>query len=682
MKQLFFFFFFFISFVSSVAQPITVNTTTYTVPQLVQDVLFAPGTANSSCVGAISNINWLTGTNFNSENGIGFFQNTNPNFPLASGVILSTGNALSAPGPNTTTLSQGLYTFPGTTNTWFGDTDLYNYILDLNIIDPSDNYFNATILEFDFTPLTNQMSFDFLFASEEYGAFQCTYSDAFAFFLSDLTAGTPAINLALVPNTTDPISVTTIRDDANASCGPENVTYFGSNNQGTNAATSATNFNGQTALMTATSPVIPNHVYRIKLVIADLNDGSFDSAVFLGGGSFNIGSAEITGTGEFDGIQDFSGTNAICGSKTVLAQAGSVPIPGATYSWALNGNPIAGATFFNYTITDQGTYCVTITFPGGCQQTDCMVVEYLATASIGVPNDLVECAAPFNLTDNSALILNGASNPISFHQTLADAQELASPIFNATNFNGFDGQTIYVGVEDNNTGCIVTTEFDLQIDPSLCIVSPVPLTPPNLTLCESSFNSGFTTFDFTSQSSIIYGTNNPLDYTISYHTSQAEANSGSGAINPINSFTGSNGQTIYVRLQENALPTNFGTTSFQLIVNSIPSVTISSVPSVCPNESATIVFNGTPNSQVTYNINSDPSQIINLSSSGNASIATQPLTATVSYNLLSISNLSSTCSQPQTGSAVVTVNTAPTIVTPSPLVVCDDSNNNDGIACF
>ena len=97
----------FFLFAKSFAQPITVNTTTYTVPQLVQDVLFGNGSAGSSCVGTISNITWSTGTNFGSTNGIGYFTNTNPNFPLTNGVVLSTGNAMNAHGPKTSILNDG-----------------------------------------------------------------------------------------------------------------------------------------------------------------------------------------------------------------------------------------------------------------------------------------------------------------------------------------------------------------------------------------------------------------------------------------------------------------------------------------------------------------------------------------------------------------------------------------------
>ena len=85
-----------------------------------------------------------------------------------------------------------------------------------------------------------------------------------------------------------------------------------------------------------------------------------------------------------------------------------------------------------------------------------MVVDYITPVAIGAPNDLTECAAPFNLTDNSSVILNGTSNPISFYHSLADAQQLASPILNPTNYNGTDGETIFVAVENNNNDCIIS----------------------------------------------------------------------------------------------------------------------------------------------------------------------------------------------------------------------------------
>ena len=49
--------------------------------------------------------------------------------------------------------------------------------------------FNATYIQFDFVPLANTIGFNFVFASEEYGTFQCQYTDAFAFLLTNNDTG-------------------------------------------------------------------------------------------------------------------------------------------------------------------------------------------------------------------------------------------------------------------------------------------------------------------------------------------------------------------------------------------------------------------------------------------------------------------------------------------------------------
>lgn len=251
--------------------PLTASTTQYTTEQLITSVL-----ANNPCV-SISNVTSSTGTNFGSTNGIGSFVNTNPSFPISHGIVLSTGNVFSVSGPNTTTISEG-------NSAWPGDPDLES-IVTIATGQPMNGK-NATKLEFDFTSLNEFMSFNFLFASEEYGVFQCTFSDAFAFLLTDLVTGVTT-NLAVVPGTNIPVSVVTIRDNLyNSGCPSANPAYFGAYND---AFSSATNFNGQTVLMTASSTLIPNHPYHIKLVVADRLDTLLDSAVFIEAGAFAVG---------------------------------------------------------------------------------------------------------------------------------------------------------------------------------------------------------------------------------------------------------------------------------------------------------------------------------------------------------------------------------------------------------
>ena len=76
-------------------------------------------------------------------------------FRLAEGIILSTGDALFGSGPN-----EGMGSASSGEFNWPGDNDLDE------LIESSTN--NASIIEFDFVPISNKLSFRFIMASEEY----------------------------------------------------------------------------------------------------------------------------------------------------------------------------------------------------------------------------------------------------------------------------------------------------------------------------------------------------------------------------------------------------------------------------------------------------------------------------------------------------------------------------------
>src|SRR5690606_38696412 len=248
---------------------IDVDPDAYTELELVEDVLI-----NSACA-SIDNFAFQSGNGVNT--GIAYFSRSASSFPFNDGVILSSARAEDAEGPSNNGMTSG---------NWAGDADLFNYIDDLGIDPGLTSYNDATWIAFDFIPLANEFSFDFLFASDEYGQYQCEFSDAFAFFLTDLSTGVTT-NLAIVPGTTDPVSVITVRDQAhNGTCASVNAEFFDVYH-GPTSTTSPINFNGQTVTMTAMSDVTPGNTYRIKLVVADRNDHILDSAVFLEGGSFS-----------------------------------------------------------------------------------------------------------------------------------------------------------------------------------------------------------------------------------------------------------------------------------------------------------------------------------------------------------------------------------------------------------
>src|SRR5690606_5335128 len=354
--------------------PIYVSTTDYTVPELVTEELIGEA---GDCA-EVSNISWRTGTDFGKANGIGYFENDDPDFPMESGIILATGNVMQAPGPaNDNTWDTG-------GNQWAGDDDLKDYMN--ATLGNNDNYNDATVLEFDFRPMTDSLSFNFIFGSNEYGTFQCGYSDAFAFFLTDLATGV-VTNLALVPNTTDPISVTTIRDCQyynGSTCsdgGPcsQDEEYFHSfygTPNGFPTTIAPVNLKGHTVLMTATSEVTPGGLYHIKLVIADRGpgptstDSMYDSAVFLEARSFDLGSIDL---GDDMLIEN---ENAICEDEEVVLDTQLDPEQ-YTFEWYKDNELIEGAEDPSYVVTESGEYRVEASYGGieGCSTIGSILVE-------------------------------------------------------------------------------------------------------------------------------------------------------------------------------------------------------------------------------------------------------------------------------------------------------------------
>jgi gliding motility-associated-like protein len=412
---------------------------------------------NSTCA-SVSNITSSTGTNFGSTNGIGYFNQNGSSFPFTDGIVLTSGNALNAPGPNSTTLSDGDFAWPG-------DTQLEGIVLAAT--GNAMNSKNATKLEFDFIPLTDSINFNFIFASEEYGTFQCDYSDAFAFLLTDIAAGTTT-NLAVIPNTTTPVSVVTIRDNQyNTNCGSVNAQYFGDfyGFGGLDPLGSPTNYNGSTVPLTATSTVIPGHQYHIKLVIADRLDTAFDSAVFLEGGSLDIGNINL-GT---DLIQ--ATNNALCNGQNYTIHSGLNPAQ-YTFTWTYNSNPLPNETGPDLTVSQPGTYGISAQYINTtCSATDSITIEYYDPIVTGTPNNLTLCSdtntATFDLSLNDAVTL-GTLNPANYSVAYyASSDDAANPTptnaLPALYTNTSNPQTIYVRVQNTTSGCYEIRTFTLNV---------------------------------------------------------------------------------------------------------------------------------------------------------------------------------------------------------------------------
>lgn len=285
-----------------------------------------------------------------SKESYGVFEAVSKELGLDKGIILSTGRAVNAIGPNKgIELDDGFIGTPG-------DPDLNNGAAADTIIFGGDTLllggetYDACALVMDvFTP-TDEISFDYTVGSEEYAEFVGTsFNDVFAFLISgEGIVGNPEINnqenLAYLPNTQTEISINSVNMN-------NNWEYFRSNEflgTGNRTSMSSLEYDGfimdkysKNGYLTASKKVIPCKKYRLKFVIADRSDMYFDSGAFIsrvGAGSPSLDIAFSTGLDKF--IEN-------CTPETEYVE---LVIPGyatdtVTYQLTLSGTAMRGVDY-------------------------------------------------------------------------------------------------------------------------------------------------------------------------------------------------------------------------------------------------------------------------------------------------------------------------------------------------
>ncbi|WP_134145276.1 T9SS type B sorting domain-containing protein [Flavobacterium sp. 270] len=326
---------------------LNIDNTTLTPQQLAQNVLLGQGIN-------ISNISF-NGSAVNAaviSDQIGKFDNgASTNIGINKGIILSTGNTIIAKGPN----DRDLATLP-TSNPFEGDGDL-------SILTNNQSIRNVAVLEFDFVPVGNKLSFNFVFASDEYPEYvNDIYNDNFGFFLSgpgiNGMFSNNAQNIALIPNTTLPVSINNL-NNGTTNNGPCEYCQYYVNNQ--NGAT--IQYDGFTTVLKAQSNVQCGQTYHIKLIIGNVGDNNYDSAVFLEGASFSS-----------NGI-DLGEDLKICSASNYTLKTGLDP--SVVHQWKFNGAVIPLQTGPEITINQSGTYQVDAAPIGiGCPVSDEIKVDF------------------------------------------------------------------------------------------------------------------------------------------------------------------------------------------------------------------------------------------------------------------------------------------------------------------
>ena len=310
--------------------------------------------------------------------------------------------------------------------------------------------------------------------------------------------------------------------------------------------------------MTAKGNVIPGTTYHIKLVIADEENIRYDSAIFLGGGSFHVGT-------DIGPDRLIATNNPICEGETYKLDATE---PGTnTYQWFKNNSPITGETNATYDVTASGTYSVEINLGGtGCIATGEAVIEYTPAPVTNSPLTLAQCddnqdgISVFNLPlINPYIVAGNPTIPVVYYESLDDAKNELNPIPNPTAYQNTTTNTVIARVE-NAFGCPAYAKINL-------VIANNTIAPQNpVALCdETGTEDGITEFDLNAlNSQVLNGL--PSGMMVSYYASTVDAVHGANQLPDTFTNTTPNQQIIYAMIVNG--PDCYGLIPITLIVHS------------------------------------------------------------------------------------------------------------------
>lgn len=443
----------------------------YTVDELIKDVLI-----QTDC-NLVSNVRYQNGdpNSTNNFKTLGYFNRGESDFPFKEGVVLSTNEVKYAGRPY-----MGYDTYRGENGRrWTGDKDINDAIDDAGGGPTADK--RVTQVEFDFIPIKDSLSFEFLFASNSYHigcTFSCSNGALFATWMEDLTTGEKQ-NLAKLPNNTS-ISIQNIssasKREPASSCGDRNAEYFGDyyaiNNKD---ITAPIDFAGvTTAIKSRTVAVVPGRKYHIKLAVMDFCPViAHSSAVFFNAGSFDIGKLDL---GEDMLVET---NNALCDGETVLIQSGITTSEELkkNIQWFKDGVLIKDANKPDLEVNDSGEYEVKVNYPDlGCSSSGSVKVEIYPAISkeVNQPKTITVCRFSLEdvVVDLSQVELEMFSKTdrekfkTSYYKTASDAELGENTLSNTTDYSfGVEpeGAAFFIRVENEVTGCYEVFTFNVAV---------------------------------------------------------------------------------------------------------------------------------------------------------------------------------------------------------------------------
>jgi len=442
---------------------------------------------------------------------------------LSGGIILCSGNVL-----NAATSSQGCFppsTCPvASTSTGSGNDP------DLNVLMQPATSNDKAILEFDFIPQTDIVSFRFVFASEEFDQYCNQYNDAFGFLISGPGCGTTppnifsnnAENIALLPNTTDYVTINNICANkplyswcnlTDLSCQSGSGPEF--------------SYNRFTYVFTASKVVVACSTYHMKICIGDAGDSAYDSGVFLEQNSFSSNNITFNNIYSFPDLGDFGVEG--CSNAIVTFQLAQPALVDVTIDFTLGGTAIPdgpGVPNPDYGITPIPTgtpFPTSITIPAGQSSADITIYPYMDSDYLE-PDETVTFTVfvitcdETNSSTNTITIKNNTpfSVAISSPSTVCEGESVTltavpsggQPIYTYLWNNGSTNNPETVNPPlGSNTYSLIATDGCTETSSASTVVQVNPLPPDPIisgptvvcegVTCQYTTQPGMTSYDWT-----------------------------------------------------------------------------------------------------------------------------------------------------------------------------------------
>ena len=387
-----------------------------------------------------------------------------------------------------------------------------------------------------------------------------------------------------------------------------------------------------------------------------------------------------------------SGTTSICqsGTSPVITFTGSGGTAPYIFTYNINGGT-------NQTVTATSGNSVTVSVPttsSGVYAYNLVSISYgtspscptpqtgSATVTVNpLPTATIGGATTVCLNNTQPLITftgSGGTSPYTFTYNIngGTAQTVTTTTGNSVTVSvptSVAGTFTYnlVSVKDSalpsctrpQTGSVIITVKQL----------PTATISGNTTICQGG----------TSPSITFTGSGGTAPYTFTYNInggSSQTVTTITGNSVTVSVPTSTSGTFVYnlLSVQDSAIPScsQVQTGTATIVINSLASATISGTTTICQGATSPVITftgaGGTAPYTFTYNINGGVTQTITTTTGNSTTVTVSTSTAGVfTYNLLSVRYGSTpVCSQPQTGSATITINPSPIATLTGNTTVC------------